>query len=142
MAQKVAEWIEAVEKKHKQGINSAEDGRKTILDLLLQPEDGYPALSKESIVDETYSFCFAGTHTTSFTISLATYYLLRNPLKLEKLLEELQTVKKNPKGLLEYRDVYKLPYLVSKVPSRSRAHIVIARLRVGYLADLKNRRLS
>ena len=128
MAQKVSEWIEEVEKNHEQGINSAQDGRKTILDLLLQPEDGYSALSKESVVDETYSFCFAGTHTTSFTISLATYYLLRNPIKLEKLLKELQTVKKNPKGLLEYRDVYKLPYLVSEVPLRSRAHIMIARL--------------
>lgn len=93
----------------------AENGRKTVLDLLLNPEDGYAALSKQSIVDETYSFCFAGTHTTSFTISLATYYLLRSPDKLAKLREELKTVedKRNPEGLLEYRDVYKLPYLVS-----------------------------
>ena len=72
-------------------------------------------------------FCFAGTHSTSFTLSLATYHLLRNPLKLEKLLEELQTVKENPKGLLEYRDVHELPYLVIEVHLRSRTHIVFAR---------------
>lgn len=111
--QTVTAWIEEVENKHKKGIYHAGDGRKTILDLLLHPEDGGNALSKESVVDETYSFCFAGTHTTSFTISLATYYLLRNPAKLGKLLEELKGVKRNPEGLLEYRDVCNLPYLVS-----------------------------
>lgn len=81
--------------------------------MLLKPDDGYPPLSQQTVVDETYSFCFAGTHTTSFTISLATYYLLSNPSKLEKLRAELKTVKRNHDGLLEYRSVNKLPYLVS-----------------------------
>lgn len=97
---------------HEKGVNTASDGRKTILDLLLQPEGEAP-LSKQSIVDETYSFFFAGTHTTSFTISMATYYLLSNPSKLKKLLAELKTVTRNTEGLLEYRDVHRLPYLVS-----------------------------
>jgi cytochrome P450 len=87
-------------------------GRKTILDLLLQPDDGYAPLSKESLVDEVNSFCFAGTHTTSFSLTLATYYLLKNPSKLEKLKEELKTVKRNSEGLLEYCDINYLPYLV------------------------------
>jgi hypothetical protein len=43
---------------------------------------------------------------------MATYYLLRHPVKLEKLQEELKSVKKNREGLMEYRDVCKLPYLV------------------------------
>ncbi|KAL9586166.1 MAG: hypothetical protein Q9212_001087 [Teloschistes hypoglaucus] len=111
----VTKWIEETAEAQKKGVYGAEGGRKTVLDLLLNPEDGYAALSKQSIVDETYSFCFAGTHTTSFTISLATYYLLRSPDKLAKLREELKTVedKRNPEGLLEYRDVYKLPYLTA-----------------------------
>ncbi|KAL8780684.1 MAG: hypothetical protein Q9194_000787 [Teloschistes cf. exilis] len=111
----VTKWIEETAEAQKKGVYGAENGRKTVLDLLLNPEDGYAALSKQSIVDETYSFCFAGTHTTSFTISLATYYLLRSPDKLAKLREELKTVedKRNPEGLLEYRDVYKLPYLTA-----------------------------
>lgn len=111
--QKVRGWIEDRQKTHEKGVNTASDGRKTILDLLLQPEDGEAPLSKQSIVDETYSFCFAGTHTTSHTISMATYYLLSNPSKLEKLLAELKTATRNTEGLLEYRDVNRLPYLVS-----------------------------
>jgi cytochrome P450 len=93
-------------------VQAAEDGRKTILDLLLQPEDGSAPLSKDSVVDETYSFCFAGTHTTSLTISMATYYLLRHSDKFDKLQEELSTVKRTNEGLMEYRDVCNLPYLV------------------------------
>ncbi|KAL8867965.1 MAG: hypothetical protein Q9174_005310, partial [Haloplaca sp. 1 TL-2023] len=111
----VTKWIEETASLHEKGVYGAENGRKTILDLLLQPEEGFPPLSKASVVDETYSFCFAGTHTTSFTISLATFYLLRHPEKLAKLRQELKTVedKRNSEGLLEYRDVYKLPYLTA-----------------------------
>lgn len=108
-------WIQEIEEKHKKGIYSTADGRKTILDLLLKPDlsEGYQPLSKDILVDEAYSFCFAGTHTTSFSLSLGTYYLLRHPQKLRKLVEELKIVKRNPEGLLEYRDVCNLPYLVS-----------------------------
>ncbi|KAL2786798.1 cytochrome P450 [Aspergillus keveii] len=112
---KVTEWIEEREVKHSQGVQAAEDGRKTILDLLLQPEDGSAPLSKDSVVDETYSFCFAGTHTTSLTISMATYYLLRHPDKFDKLQEELSTVKRTNEGLMEYRDVCNLPYLTAVI---------------------------
>ncbi|KGO75955.1 Cytochrome P450, E-class, group I [Penicillium italicum] len=112
---KVTEWIEKREDKHRKGIKTAEDGRKTILDLLLQPEDGSTPLRKASVVDETYSFCFAGTHTTSLTISMATYYLLKNPEKLEQLREELRGVKENSQGMLEYRDICRLPYLTAVI---------------------------
>ncbi|KAL8964925.1 MAG: hypothetical protein Q9183_004138 [Haloplaca sp. 2 TL-2023] len=113
----VTKWIEETAALHEKGVYGAENGRKTILDLLLQPEEGFPPLSKASVVDETYSFCFAGTHTTSFTISLATFYLLRHPEKLVKLREELKTVedKRNSEGLLEFRDVNKLPYLTAVI---------------------------
>jgi cytochrome P450 len=106
-------WIKEVEERHKKGLFETEDGRKTMLDLLLQPQEDYPPLSEEILVDETFAFCFAGTHTTSLSLSLGTYYLLNSPAKLRKLLEELSTVKKNSNGLLEYRDVCNLPYLVS-----------------------------
>ncbi|KAI9035562.1 cytochrome P450 [Aspergillus affinis] len=112
---KVTQWIEERENKHKKGVRTAEDGRKTILDLLLQPDGGEHPLSKASVVDETYSFCFAGTHTTSLTISMATYYLLRDPQKLQKLLDELKDVKRTFDGLIEHRDACKLPYLTAVI---------------------------
>jgi cytochrome P450 len=114
-SQKVAQWIEEVDERHKKGIYSANGGRKTIMDLLMKPEKGYSPLSKESLVDEVNSFCFAGTHTTSFSLTLATFYLLKNPSKLEKMLKELESVPRNANGLLEYRDVCNLPYLVSRI---------------------------
>lgn len=64
------------------------------------------------MVDEVNSFCFAGTHTTSFSLTLATYYLIANPSKLQKLLEELKPVPKNAEDLYEYRSISNLPYLV------------------------------
>lgn len=57
--------------------------------------------------------CFAGTDTTSFALSLGTYHLLSNPSKLKILREELDAVPVNANGMLEYRDVRNLPYLVS-----------------------------
>lgn len=113
--QTVNRWIDERSEAHKQGIDRAEDGRKTILDLLLQPEEGEKPLSKASVVDETYSFCFAGTHTTSFTMSLSTYYLLSNPDKLEKLRQEIQTVQPNDEGLLEFAALRTLPYLTAVI---------------------------
>ena len=116
-AQEINQWISQRAKEHDMGIVKAEDGRKTVIDLLLRPEDDGPALTHHSIEDETYSFAFAGTHTTSHTMSMGTYYLLRNPSKVEKLKIELQSVPRNENGLLEYRQVRDLPYLVS-VPAR------------------------
>lgn len=57
--------------------------------------------------------CFAGTDTTSFALSLGTYHLLSNLSKLKILREELDAVPVNANGMLEYRDVRNLPYLVS-----------------------------
>ncbi|KAI0145605.1 cytochrome P450 [Xylariaceae sp. FL1272] len=104
-------WIKDRAKEHEEGVKRAEDGRSTVIDLLLQPEDDGPPLTHQAVEDETYSFAFAGTHTTSHTMSMGTYYLLRNPDKLKKLKEELKLVPRNEEGLLEYRQVRDLPYL-------------------------------
>lgn len=47
-------------------------------------------------------------------MSMATYYLLHHPDKLTKLRDELSNVRRNDNGLLEYKDVKDLPYLVSE----------------------------
>lgn len=94
------------------GVHKADDGRSTVIDLLLWPEDNGPPLTHQAVEDETYSFAFAGTHTTSHTMSVGTYHLLRNPEKLERLIKELEVVPRNENGLLEYRKVRDLPYLV------------------------------
>lgn len=76
-------------------------------------------LNREALVDEAFVLCFAGTDTTGIGLSLGTYYLLKNPEKLNKMLDELKTVKTNAEGLFEYRELCNLPYLVSN-PAKPR----------------------
>ena len=117
-----AKWIEDVKERHKKGSFCADDGRKTLFDLLLHPSGAQdpsdlPPLTPDILIDEAYVFCLAGTHTTSVSLSLGTYYLLRDPLRRQKLLDELKNVPRNVEGLMEYRDVYNLPYLVGSLPT-------------------------
>ncbi|KAF9873291.1 CND5p [Colletotrichum karsti] len=107
----INQWIRDRAAEHNLGVGKASDGRKTVIDLLLLPEDGGKPLTYQAVEDETYSFAFAGTHTTSHTMSMGTYYLLSNPSKLQKLRDELKTVPKNDQGLYEYKTVRSLPYL-------------------------------
>lgn len=44
---------------------------------------------------------------------MGSYYLMSNPSKLEKMRDELSTVPTNEDGLLQYKDIRNLPYLVS-----------------------------
>ncbi|KAI0206672.1 cytochrome P450 [Astrocystis sublimbata] len=104
-------WIQDRAKEHEQGVKKADDGRNTVIDLLLRPDEGETPLTHQAIEDETYSFAFAGTHTTSYTMSVGTYYLLRQPEKLERLKQELAPLPRNESGLLEYKQVRDLPYL-------------------------------
>jgi hypothetical protein len=48
---------------------------------------------------------------------MGSYYLMSNPSKLEKMREELDTVPTNADGILEYKDIRNLPYLVSRASS-------------------------
>ena len=112
-----AGWIEDVKERHKNGSFCANDGRKTLFDILLHPSKAenpsdLPPLTTKVLIDEAYAFCFAGTHTTSLSLSIGTYHLLRDPHRCQKLLDELKSVPRNGEGLMEYRDLYSLPYLV------------------------------
>ncbi|KAF4884779.1 Cytochrome P450 monooxygenase BOT1 [Colletotrichum fructicola] len=108
-----SEWIGEIEEKQAKGLTTASDGRPTYFDLLLRSNAKMPnGLNREALVDEAFVLCFAGTDTTGIGLSLGTYYLLKNPEKLNKMLDELKTVKTNAEGLFEYRELCNLPYLV------------------------------
>ncbi|KAF3761239.1 cytochrome P450 [Cryphonectria parasitica EP155] len=110
-------WIQEVADRHELGVYCAEDGRHTIFDLLLRPNvaKGYKVPTHESLVDEAFIFCFAGTDTTSYALSCSTYYLLTHADKLKRLREELDTVPRNTKGMLEFQNVRNLPYLTAVI---------------------------
>ncbi|KAI0551803.1 cytochrome P450 [Xylaria curta] len=110
-------WIDEVAERHKRGIYTGEDGRPTIFDHFLNPniEKGQLVLGKEVLIDEMFAFCFAGTDTTSFSLSMGSYYLMTNPSKLAKVREELSHVPTNADGLLEYKNIRNLPYLSAAI---------------------------
>lgn len=109
-----SEWIGEIEDKQAKGLTTASDGRPTYFDLLLRSNAKMPnGLNREALVDEAFVLCFAGTDTTGIGLSLGTYYLLKNPEKLNKMLDELKTVKTNAEGLFEYRELCNLPYLTA-----------------------------
>ncbi|KAI1422723.1 cytochrome P450 [Xylaria sp. FL1777] len=115
--QQCSKWLDEVSERHKQGVFTAEDGRATIFDLFLKPnpEKGQLELGKDVLIDEAFAFCFAGTDTTSYALSMGSYYLMSNPSKLEKMRAELSTVPTNEDGLLQYKDIRNLPYLSATI---------------------------
>lgn len=60
---------------------------------------------------EATTILLAGTETTSWTLSVTTFYLLANPLLLGRLAEELQTVVQDPRKLPRLSVLEQLPFL-------------------------------
>jgi len=78
--------------KNKEGV---ERRPSDILDLLLSPNNDTP-LTKEEIRDETLHFFLAGNETTGLTLLWALYLLYQNPKCLERLVQEIDSVLRNP----------------------------------------------
>lgn len=85
-----------------------------MFDLLLEDnlKKGHHRLSLEQLIDEALIFLTAGTDTTSYGISAATFYVLHTSEVLPKLQEELCSVPRGEGGRIEWRDVQNLPYMV------------------------------
>ena len=87
--------------------------RMAVFSSLLQAEKDSPSRSMDGLVNEAYFFCFAGTDSTSYALSCATYYLLTHPNSAKKLREELECQPVNADGIIEYQYLRNLPYLVN-----------------------------
>jgi cytochrome P450 len=102
-------------KRKSDGLGIAEDGSKTIFDLLLEPNSakGGNELEMHELIDEAFMFILGGTDPIGFTLAAATYYILTSPDVLMKLMTELQEAKSSIEGEYDWKHVQKLPYLVS-----------------------------
>ncbi|KAJ9243589.1 hypothetical protein DTO169E5_2504 [Paecilomyces variotii] len=94
----------------------------TMLDSDLPPEEK----SADRLIDEGQSVVGAGSETTAGTLTLITFYLLRNQTILNKLREELASVP-DAKPRLPYLE--KLPYLTAVIREG-------LRLKVGVMSRL------
>ena len=92
-----------------------------ILSLLLScKDDEGQGLSDDELHDELLTLLFAGHETTATALTWAFYWIHRNPLVLERLMNELN-------GLLDHSDpeaIARLPYLSAVVNEVLRIHPV------------------
>ncbi|KAJ5945624.1 cytochrome P450 [Penicillium verhagenii] len=110
-------WINAVKTRHSNGVFKTDDGRDTVFDLLLEPNDkkGYQVPDMTELVDEAFLLLLAGSDTTAYSLACATYYLLTHEEVLLKLKAELDGVPRLEGGRLDCRNIQSLPYLTCVV---------------------------
>ncbi|KAJ5746283.1 cytochrome P450 [Penicillium odoratum] len=110
-------WIKTVKARRDNGILQTEDGRDTVFDLLLESNDrkGYQVADMSELIDEAFLLLIAGSDTTAYSLSCATYYILNHRDVLLKLKAELATVPRHVDGRLDCRNIQSLPYLTCVV---------------------------
>lgn len=107
-----AEWVNEIRERRQNGICSDDTGRETVFDAILEAE---PHRTTKGLVDEAFTLVIGGTETTVTTITYGVWCILKNPGVEKKMVDELSTVETNREGLMEYKDLVNLPYLVSEL---------------------------
>ncbi|KAJ4420518.1 hypothetical protein N0V82_004291 [Gnomoniopsis sp. IMI 355080] len=97
--------------------------RQTAFDVLLDSSLLEHEKSDKRLQGEAGLFLIAGTDTTSWTLTVATFYLLQNSVLLAELTAELLTVVKDPRNLPRWSTLEQLPLL---------GGVVHEALRLGY----------
>lgn len=83
----------------------------TIIGAILDSELSAKEKSNDRIVHEAFALTGAGTETTSWALTVMTYFLLQNPDMLSRLTEELTKAVDDPRNLPPWTQLEKLPYL-------------------------------
>jgi cytochrome P450 len=76
------------------------------------PKKGYEVPTLEELVDDAFVFLAAGSDTTAYTLSVATFHILQNKEVLARLRAELKEASRDTRGMFIGRDLANLPYLV------------------------------
>ncbi|KAI9473438.1 MAG: cytochrome P450 [Benjaminiella poitrasii] len=107
-----------------------ENKRMDILQALINTQDAAnpeDRLSTEAVLIETYLFLAAGSETTSNSLGFAMIELLRNPEKLKKLYQEIDSVPVQENCVsFRHEDLKKLPYLNAVINETLRINPVSA----------------
>ena len=100
------------------GVNETKDLRRTIFHDI-RDDVGCKLPEKEKhpvrLMADASVILGAGTETTSRTMAVTTYYLIKNPEIGEKLRRELETVMPTVNHEVLLRQLEALPYLVSNL---------------------------
>ena len=103
------------------------DNVATMFDIALNPDarKGRPELTVDQLSADTLVLLLAGTDTTSLTLTMATYHVLRDPNILRKLQAELREAMPRKDTQLEYAELEKLPYLRAVIRETLRTSAVV-----------------
>eukprot|EP01130_Rhizamoeba_saxonica_P002897 TRINITY_DN1279_c0_g2_i2.p1 TRINITY_DN1279_c0_g2~~TRINITY_DN1279_c0_g2_i2.p1 ORF type:complete len:494 (-),score=76.90 TRINITY_DN1279_c0_g2_i2:122-1579(-) len=86
--------------------------RRDLLDIFidqhLQDKEAFPV---EDIITESFTFLIAGSETTANTLSCIIYCLARYEQEQERLYEEIQTIREEVEGTINYPDLKKFTFL-------------------------------
>lgn len=90
--------------------------KDTIFAQILSSDLPEKELSDERLIDEGVLIATAGSETTAWAITIATYHIMKNPAVLAKMREELATVE-IPAGepVAPWTTLEKLPYLTAVI---------------------------
>ncbi|EGE01905.1 CND5p [Trichophyton equinum CBS 127.97] len=109
-------WVEETRARRAKGQMTTAEGITTVFDAMLQPneEKHYESRTSTELIDEAALLIIAGSDTSAYTLTCATYYLLSTPLALTALREELDSAKTAIQEC-NWEKIRKLPYLMAVV---------------------------
>ncbi|KAL4902756.1 hypothetical protein BDW74DRAFT_169343 [Aspergillus multicolor] len=109
-------WVEETRARREKGQLTTAEGITTVFDAMLQPNEakGYDVRTPTELIDEAALLLIAGSDTSAYTLTAATYYLLSAPAALNTLREELDGAKL-PIQNGDWEEIRKLPYLMAVV---------------------------
>ncbi|MCJ1264415.1 hypothetical protein MMC22_004286 [Lobaria immixta] len=98
-------WIKNIAERREKGVTTDDDGNSTLLDVLLEPspDKTYEVPAMKDLIDHTFTFVGAGVDTTTYTLSFAIFYILRNEGVMEKLRKELHGLQRDTSGRFEWK---------------------------------------
>lgn len=85
--------------------------RSTVILHLLQSNLPPEELSQDRLQQEAVSIVGAGFATTKWTLTVAFYHILANPVIYQRLRQELIDAMPNPDQILSWPELQALPYL-------------------------------
>ena len=97
-------------------IKANREGKKTkatIFQALLDSDLPEEEKSADHLQDEGQTLVGAGSETTAKSLSIITFYLLKDKTKLQRVRDEIHTVMPDATSLPSLKALEKLPYLVS-----------------------------
>ncbi|UPK95858.1 hypothetical protein LCI18_006793 [Fusarium solani-melongenae] len=126
----VAEFAKkhVVERQREEESGNAKTPRRDFLNRFKEARAKDPEFITEQLVLAlTVANMFAGSDTTGITMRAVFYYLLRDPSKMDKLLDELAKESKAGRfsredGLAQWEEVRDLPYLSAVINEALRCH--------------------